>query len=318
MPLAIELRGLTKLFGALIALDALSLSVERGEIFGLLGPNGSGKTTTVNIVSGLSKPSAGEALVFGYDITREPRAVRAMLGSVPQETALYEELSAWDNMVFHADLYNVPSRGRSERILHLLDLVQLTERKSSRVSTFSGGMKRRLALARALLHEPQLLYLDEPTLGVDVQSRKALWDYILGLKSQGKTVLITTNYLEEANALCDRLAILDRGKLVAMDTPDLLKRRYGDAVIDLELDPSPSDRLVEGLRALPGVNAVAKHDGHIQITATGQPALAAQVISLVTRDTTDGDAGAALRSISQREPNLDEIFLRLTGSGLRD
>jgi ABC-2 type transport system ATP-binding protein len=250
MPPAIELRGLSKRFGTLTALDALTLSLDRGEIFGLLGPNGSGKTTTINIVSGLSKPTAGQALVFGFDITRDQRAVRSVLGSVPQETALYEELSAWDNMVFHADLYNVPSRGRNERIIDLLDLVQLTERRASRVSTFSGGMKRRLALARALLHEPQLLYLDEPTLGVDVQSRRALWDYILGLKAQGKTVLITTNYLEEANTLCDRLAILDRGKLVALDSPAALKRRYGDTVIDLELEAPPSDGIMADLRAL--------------------------------------------------------------------
>jgi daunorubicin resistance ABC transporter ATP-binding subunit len=311
MPPAVELRGLTKRFGDLTALDDLSLTVERGEIFGLLGPNGSGKTTIINIVSGLSRPSAGQACVLGFDIRRDSRAVRSVLGSVPQETALYEELSAWDNMVFHAELFNVPARGRDERILGLLDLVQLTDRRISRVSTFSGGMKRRLALARALLHEPQLLYLDEPTLGVDVQSRRALWDYILGLKSQGKTILITTNYLEEANTLCDRLAILDRGKLVALDTPTALKQRYGDTVIDLELETPASDATLAELRALPGVSEVVSRDGHLQVTASGQQAPAGRVINLVTRE-------AQLRAISQREPNLDEIFLHLTGAGLRD
>jgi daunorubicin resistance ABC transporter ATP-binding subunit len=311
MEAAIELRRLTKRFGSLTALDALTLTVSRGEIFGLLGPNGSGKTTTINIVSGLSKPTSGEAIVFGHDITHDPRAVRAVLGSVPQETALYEELSAWDNMVFHADLFNVPTRVRNSRIIDLLDLVQLTDRRASRVSTFSGGMKRRLALARALLHEPQLLYLDEPTLGVDVQSRRALWDYILGLKAQGKTVLITTNYLEEANTLCDRLAILDHGKLVALDTPAALKQRYGDTVIDLELEQEPSNTLLKSLRDLQGVSEVALRDGHLQITATGQHALAGQVVNIVARE-------AELRSISQREPNLDEIFLHLTGTALRD
>jgi daunorubicin resistance ABC transporter ATP-binding subunit len=311
MAAAIELRALTKHFGTLTALDALTLTVEQGEIFGLLGPNGSGKTTIINIVSGLSKPTSGQALVLGFDITRDPRSVRSVLGSVPQETALYEELSAWDNMVFHADLYNVPARERDERIVRLLTLVQLTERRASRVSTFSGGMKRRLALARALLHEPQLLYLDEPTLGVDVQSRRALWDYILGLKAEGKTVLITTNYLEEANTLCDRLAILDRGKLVALDTPAALKQRYGDTVIDLELEAPLSSAIIDDLRGLQGVSDVEVRDGHLQVTANGQRALAGQVINLVTRET-------ELRSISQREPNLDEIFLHLTGSALRD
>ena len=308
---AIELRGLTKRFGTFTALDSLTLDVHSGEIFGLLGPNGSGKTTTVNILSGLSRPTAGSATVLGFDITHDPRAVRAVLGAVPQETALYEELSAWTNMQFHADLYNVVGPDRDERIRRLLDLVQLTERRASRVSTFSGGMKRRLALARALLHDPQLLYLDEPTLGVDVQSRRALWDYILGLKRQGKTVLLTTNYLEEANALCDRLAILDHGKLVALDTPAALKQSYGDLVIDMELEPgTPPDGLVERLRTLAGVSEVALRDGHLQVTTTGQRAVTGDVVTLV--------AGVGLRSITQREPNLDEIFLHLTGSALRD
>jgi ABC-type multidrug transport system ATPase subunit len=214
-------------------------------------------------------------------------------------------------MQFHADLYNVVGPDRDARIRKLLDLVQLTERRASRVSTFSGGMKRRLALARALLHDPQLLYLDEPTLGVDVQSRRALWDYILGLKRQGKTVLLTTNYLEEANALCDRLAILDHGKLVALDTPAALKQSYGDLVIDMELEPgTPLDGLVERLRTLAGVSEVALRDGHLQVTTTGQRAVTGDVVTLV--------AGAGLRSITQREPNLDEIFLHLTGSALRD
>jgi daunorubicin resistance ABC transporter ATP-binding subunit len=309
--LAIELRGLTKRFGPLLALDSVSLSVPPGEIFGLLGPNGSGKTTIVNILSGLSRPTAGRALVFGADVSREPRAVRSLLGTVPQETALYEELTARSNLEFHADLYNVPARQRDARIAALLDLVQLAERRDSRVSTFSGGMKRRLALARALLHEPQLLFLDEPTLGVDVQSRRALWDYVLGLKQQGKTVLLTTNYLEEANALCDRLAILDHGHLVALDTPDALRQRYGDSVIDLELEAAPSAELLAALRGLSGVTDLSVCDGHVQVTANGQRSLAGRVVTLVTRETD-------LRSISQREPNLDEVFLHLTGSALRD
>lgn len=308
---AVELRELTKRFGTFTALDSLTLSVARGEVFGVLGPNGSGKTTTINILSGLSKPSSGHAIVLGFDVTRDPRAVRATLGAVPQETALYEELSAWSNMVFHADLYNVPARERDGRIRALLDLVQLTDRLASRVSTFSGGMKRRLALARALLHDPQLLFLDEPTLGVDVQSRRALWDYILGLKIQGKTVLLTTNYLEEANALCDRLAILDHGKLVALDTPANLKQRYGDTVIDIDTVSPPSAGVLASLRALPGVRTVVANDCQLQVTASGQHALTGQVVNIVTRE---GD----LRTIAQREPNLDEIFLRLTGSALRD
>ena len=200
---AIEIQGLTKRFGDFTAVDGLTLTVKYGEIFGLLGPNGSGKTTTINIVSGLSKPTTGQVKVLGHDVMKDPRVVYAALGAVPQETALYEELSAWTNMSLHADLYGVRGPNRESCITEMLNLVQLYERRGSRVSTFSGGMKRRLALARALLHNPQLLYLDEPTLGVDVQSRRAIWDYILDLRKRGKTILLTTNYLEEANALCD-------------------------------------------------------------------------------------------------------------------
>src|SRR5438105_7282115 len=165
---AIEVQDLCKSFGNFRAVDQLTLSVMQGEIFGLLGPNGSGKTTTINMISGLSVPTSGEVRVMGYDVRREARQVRRILGSIPQETALYEELTAWDNMDFHADLFDVPRREKKERIVRLLELVQLLDRKASRVSTFSGGMKRRLAIARALLHDPLLVYLDEPAFGGDV------------------------------------------------------------------------------------------------------------------------------------------------------
>jgi ABC-2 type transport system ATP-binding protein len=308
---AIELIDVTKRFGAFTAVDSLSLRVEPGEIFGLLGPNGSGKTTTVNMLSGLSRPSSGRVRVLGYDITQQTRAVRAVLGAVPQETALYEELTAQANMVFHAELYGVPRQERDQRILALLTLVQLADRRSSRVGTFSGGMKRRLALARALLHDPQLVYLDEPTLGVDVQSRRALWDYILALKGQGKTVLITTNYLEEANALCDRLAIIDHGKLIALDTPANLKRTFGDTVIVMETASPVSPTLLEQLRALPGVREATQQDGVLRVTMSGEQHVTGRVVTLVTQET-------ALRTITQREPDLNEVFLSLTGSALRD
>src|SRR5436853_1587767 len=221
---AIEIQNLCKTFGTLNAVDHLSLTIQQGEIFGLLGPNGSGKTTTINMISGLSVPTSAELRVMGNDVRHYARQVHQILGSVPQETALYEELSAWTNMDFHADLFGIPRKEKKERIIKMLELIQLLDRKDSRVSTFSGGMKRRLALGRALLHDPQLIYLDEPTLGVDVQARRVIWDYILSLRDQGKTVLITTNYLEEAQALCERIAIIDRGKLVAEDTPDHLKQ----------------------------------------------------------------------------------------------
>ena len=310
--IAIKISNLTKRFENVTALDNLSLAVKYGEIFGLLGPNGSGKTTTINIVSGLSRPTSGQVKVLGYDITENTNAVHVVLGAVPQETALYEELTAWTNMTIHADLYGVCRSEREKRITNMLNLVQLYERRDNRVSTFSGGMKRRLALARALLHDPKLLYLDEPTLGVDVQSRRALWDYILDLKKKGKTILLTTNYLEEANALCDRLAILDHGRLVAIDTSSNLKRRYGDTIIEIETTSPISQNIVTRMSTLPGITKVHQNDKELKITSIGDnTSTIGQIVMLVTKET-------ALRTISQREPNLDEIFLNLTGSALRD
>jgi len=310
--IAIEISNLTKRFENVTALDNLSFAVRYGEIFGLLGPNGSGKTTSINIVSGLSKPTFGQVKVLGYEITQNTHAVHAALGAVPQETALYEELTAWTNMTIHADLYGVRRSERRQRITDMLNLVQLYERRDNRVSTFSGGMKRRLALARALLHDPKLLYLDEPTLGVDVQSRRALWDYILDLKKKGKTILLTTNYLEEANVLCDRLAILDHGRLVALDTTSNLKRRYGDTIIEIVTASPISQHIITQMHALSGVTEVHQNDRVLKIVLTGDDtSIIGKIIMVVTKET-------VLRTISQREPNLDEIFLNLTGSALRD
>jgi ABC-2 type transport system ATP-binding protein len=310
---ALELGALTKRFGDITAVNNLSFRVKYGEIFGLLGPNGSGKTTTINMISGLSKPSSGEVKVLGFNMADNTRAVHAVLGTVPQETALYEELTAWTNMSVHADLYGVPRSERDRRMTDMLKLVELYDRRHSRVSTFSGGMKRRLALARALLHDPQLLYLDEPTLGVDVQSRRAIWDYILDLKKEGKTVLLSTNYLEEANLLCDRIAIIDHGKLVALDTPVDLKRRYGNTILEIETILPPSQHLLEKLRTMKGISNVIHNDKVLKVVMTGEEAstTTGELVTLVTQE-------ASLKTISQREPNLDEIFLSLTGSGLRD
>ncbi|GAC1656336.1 MAG: ATP-binding cassette domain-containing protein [Ktedonobacteraceae bacterium] len=306
---AIEIKDLCKTFGKFQAVDHLTLTVQQGEIFGLLGPNGSGKTTTINMISGLSVPTSGEVRVMGYDVRHNSRQVRQLLGSVPQETALYEELTAWTNMDFHADLFGIPRKEKKQRITKLLDLVQLLDRKDSRVSTFSGGMKRRLALGRALLHNPQLIYLDEPTLGVDVQARRVIWNYILSLRDQGKTVLITTNYLEEAQALCEHLAIIDHGKLIAVDTPDHLKQTYGGSVIEVETT-QPS-KTIDELRAIPGVKEVVQESTHLKITTQGIHNIAPQVINVLSQE---GD----IKDIAIREPNLDEIFLRLTGTELRD
>ena len=309
MPAAVEIEHLVKRFGNFTAVDDLSLRVEPGEIFGLLGPNGSGKTTTVNMVSGLSIPTSGQVRVMDYDLRTQTRQVRQVLGTVHQETALYEELSAWRNLDFHADLFGMTGPLKKARIEKMLDLVQLSDRKDSRVSTFSGGMKRRLALARALLHEPQLIYLDEPTLGVDVQSRRALWDYILDLQKQGKTVFITTNYLEEAEALCSRIAIIDHGRLVSLGRLEELKQKFGGSVVEIETGQPFTD--LTGLRGMPGVQQVEQDGLLLKVTSQVGFQIVPQIINSAA-------LCCEIRNITVREPNLDEVFLRLTGTDLRD
>jgi len=306
---AIEMIDLTKTFGKFTAVDHLSLTVRQGEIFGMLGPNGSGKTTTINMLAGLSTPTSGQVKVLGLDVRHQTRQVRQILGAVPQETALYEELSAWTNMDFHADLFGLPARDKKQRITQMLELVQLLDRKDAPVHTFSGGMKRRLALGRALLHDPKLVYLDEPTLGVDVQARRVIWDYILALRNQGKTVLVTTNYLEEAEALCDRIAIIDHGRLIAVDTPDHLKLTYGGRVLEIETARPVTD--TAPLSALPGVTDVRQQGAHLTVLTTGADHVVPNVVNLLSQTN-------ELRDLAIHEPALEEIFLKLTGKALRD
>ncbi len=315
---AVEIKGLCKSFGNVKVVDGLTFNVHQGEIFGLLGPNGSGKTTTINMISGLSAQTSGEVQIMGLNVTSNARQVHRMLGFVPQETALYEELSAWRNMEFHADLFGVPRGEKRQRIINLLEMVRLLDRKDSLVRTFSGGMKRRLAIARALLHDPKLVYLDEPTIGVDVQARRAIWDYILNLRDQGKTVLITTNYLEEAQALCDRLAIIDHGKLITLETPDRLKHLYGGKIIDVDtVDPANARNALSNafddltLEQLSHAISIDQYGTLLKITIRGEESLVARVINLLAQKN-------EIQKISIREPNLDDIFLQLTGSALRD
>ena len=242
--------------------------------------------------------------MLGHDVVREPEKLRRLLGVVPQETALYGELSADRNLRFHAELYGVPRAERSSRIRQMLELVDLWDRRSSRVKTLSGGMKRRLAIARAILHRPAILYLDEPTLGVDVASRRAIWTHIRQLREEGTTILLTTNYLEEASELCDRIVIIDRGKAVAVGTPADLRRRFGGSVLEIALVAEPTCALESELTALDGVVEVRREDDELEISYTGGEATAAEVLNAV-------GAHGALRRVRQREASLDDVFLRL-------
>ncbi len=304
---AIVLTDVVKRYGRTAAVAGLSLTIQPGEVLGLLGPNGSGKTTTVNMLCGLVPPTSGRIEVYGHDVVRHPASVRPLLGTVPQETALYEELSAWRNLMFHSQLYGVPRRERRDRVEQMLRLVGLFERRDSQVKSLSGGMKRRLAIARALLHGPQVLYLDEPTLGVDVVSRRAIWDHIRQLRAERKTVVLTTNYLEEASELCDRGAIVNKGQLVAHDTPTALRRRFGTSVLEVTVTPQPTGQLCEQVRAVDGVVSAATAGDDLIVTYTDGVADPAELLNLVL-------GSGRMTHLTQRMTTLDEVFLRLTGN----
>jgi len=246
MTVAIHVDHLTRKFNELVAVNDISFEIEQGEIFGLLGPNGAGKTTTLAMLSTMLKPTSGSATVNGMDIEHNEDGVRKSIGIVFQDQSLDEELTAWENMDFHGRLYRIPGEVREQRIKELLDLVELEDRKNDIVKTFSGGMRRRLEIARGLLHHPAVLFLDEPTLGLDPQTRNHLWQYIATLnKEHGITIILTTHYMEEADRLCNRIAIIDHGKIIALDTPANLKDGIGGDVVTIG-SPAP-DKVVSAL-----------------------------------------------------------------------
>lgn len=228
----IVLQGLTKHYGNIVAVAGLDLEIKDGEIFALLGPNGAGKTTTIRMLTMLTKPTSGTALINGYDVTRDLDKVKKEIGVVPQHMNLDQELTAWENLELHGRLHKIPAAERRKRIEELLHYVELEERARELVSRFSGGMKRRLMIARALMHKPRVLFLDEPTVGLDPQTRRRIWDLIRRMNSEGMTVLLTTHYIEEAEVLCHRVGIMDKGRLIALGTPGELKQKVGEVVVE--------------------------------------------------------------------------------------
>lgn len=309
---AIETEGLTRRFGDFVAVREVSFAVREGELFAFLGPNGAGKTTTINMLCTLLRPTAGTARVGGHDIVREPDAVRRRIGLVFQDPSLDDRLTAWQNLWFHAMLYDVPRRVFEERARRLLDLVELTDHAHQEVGTFSGGMKRRLELARGLLHEPKVLFLDEPTLGLDPQTRRHIWDYILRLRdSEGTTVFFTTHYMDEAER-ADRIAIIDHGRIIALDTPENLKATIGGDVILMRTsdDARAAARLQEALGLEPRVT----REGVLVEAARGD-----QMIPRLLEAFRDGaEPPLIVHSISLRRPSLEDVFIKLTGRALRE
>jgi ABC-2 type transport system ATP-binding protein len=299
---AIEVRDVVCRFGRICALDGLSLEVRTGTVVGIVGPNGAGKTTLIDVICGLVRPSQGTVRVLGHDVSGDTTALRARIGVLPQETALYDEVSAWQNLSFAAALYGVPNA--PARIAELLALMGLSARAKDVVRGFSGGMQRRLAIARALLHDPPLLILDEPTVGVDVEARHQIWAHIRSLRAGGRTVVLTTNYLDEAEALCDRVAILRGGTLIAEDTPAALEARTGRC-LELECSDESATQLSVTLREHSGVLRTETVDFGVRLYLAVDAAP-----EDVVRDARRVCAVVGFRT---RSPDLVEVFRSLTG-----
>ncbi len=305
---AIFTRGVGKRYGGLIALDSFDLTVERGGIFGLLGPNGAGKTTLIRVLTTLLRPDGGEARVEGLDTARDGREIRRLIGVVPQENSLDRYLTARENLELHARLHGMAGNLYRARIDELLELFGLAGRQHDFPDTFSGGMQRRLVVARALVHEPRVLFLDEPTTGLDPQSRRAVWDYIRSIAGT-MTIFLTTHYLDEAEQLCDRLAIMDHGKLIALgSTAELKARLSGGVVYRIELAPG-EERYVERLRSLACVREITVTGSRVEVSLERWECLSEVLAAL---------NGADVRSISLREKSLEEVFISLTGKGVRE
>ena len=305
-------QALRKSYGEIEAVRGVSFQVARGEVFGLLGPNGAGKTTLISILCGLLEPDEGRALIDGMEMSRQSLAAKARIGLVPQELALYPTLSARDNLLFFGRIYGLRGRRLRERVEAVLEIVQLTGRAGDAVTTFSGGMKRRLNIAAGLLHEPQILVLDEPTVGVDPQSRNAIFESIEMLNRAGVTVLYTTHYMEEAQRLCHRVAIMDHGEIIALDTPTALVRSLGAGLIRVRLSDGVAEAVIARMGRHPAVKAIRRQDGYLHVeTHRIQEALAGLMAAVM-------DAGGKVVALEVLEPNLETAFLHLTGKRLRD
>jgi len=302
----IKVENLVKRFGEFVAVDNISFSVAPGEIFGFLGPNGAGKTTTINILCTLTRPTSGRAIIDGLDVVRQQSQVRQLIGLVFQDPSLDERLSGLQNMRFHALVYNVPASVREQQIEQLLRMVELWDKRHSAVRTYSGGMKRRLELARGLLHHPKVLFLDEPTLGLDPQTRNRMWEYILELRRlEGTTIFLTTHYMDEADK-ADRIAIIDYGKLIAMDTSERLKKMVGKDIISVKTDDN--DKAAEEIGLRYQIEARHDEDGLCFEVANGEEFLPIFLKEFSTK----------IVGVSLRRPSLDDVFLKLTGREIRE
>ena len=312
-PAAIDVRGIVKRFGDFTAVNGVSFSVKDGEIFGLLGPNGAGKSTLIRMLTTLLPPTEGTALIGGFDIVKEQDPVRRLIGVIPQAMTSDLELSVRENLLIYAKLYGVPRDRRKQLMANLLQAVELTQWADQPVRKLSGGMRRRVEIARGLVHEPKIFFLDEPTTGLDPVSRVAVWEMLRKIKAERDlTVLITTHYMDEADKLCDRIAIVDHGELKALDSPIKLKASIpGKNVLEVSFTTVP-DQWAERLAGLPEVESVTPHDNLFRLASGNGPATTLALMQAAA------DAGTTVHSLSVQSTTLDDVFVHYTGRALRD
>ena len=309
---AIQTQNLQKCFGEFVAVRKVHFEVQHGEIFSLLGPNGAGKSTTISMLSCLLRPSAGDACVMGHSIVHEAQAVKAAIGVVPQDIALYGDLSARENLMFWGRMYGLRGSILAKRVDEVLEIIGLVERQKDRVDKFSGGMKRRVNIGAALMHKPAVIIMDEPTVGIDPQSRRHILDNIKELNSQGMTVLYTTHYMEEAQELSDHIAIMDQGEIIACGTHAELVRMVGELDrIELTIN-AESEKMMPDWQATNGVHRVFATDGHLTVLAEDSNQILPRLFESATH------AGVRITSVDIQEPNLEAVFLHLTGKALRE
>ncbi len=308
---AIQVNNLTKNFNGVVAVDNITFDVDTGELFGLLGPNGAGKTTTINMLSTLLKKTSGSATVAGFDISKDKDDVRRSIGVVFQEPALDSKLTGRENLEFHSMMYGIGKEDRKARIKDVINLVDLAEKERVLVEKYSGGMKRRLEIARGLIHRPKVLFLDEPTLGLDAQTRRHIWDYIKKLNRETDvTIILTTHYMEEADFLCTRIAIMDQGKFVALDSPTKLKDILGGDVVTLEIE-GRADELIDLMESLEWIKTLTQHNNHLSLTLEKGERRIPELIKLANKN------NVQVTCVQLRKPSLEDVFLHYTGRMIR-
>lgn len=311
---SIETKSLTKSFGDVTAVDDVSFTVENGEIFGFLGPNGAGKSTTMMILTTLLKPTSGQALISGYNVMTDAKKVRENIGYVQQETTVDEYLTGRENLLLQAKLNHIPKNEIDSRIDEILDLIELSDKQNDSVVTYSGGMRKRLDIAGGLLHRPKVLFLDEPTVGLDIQTRRKIWEYIKKIHDEFEmTIFLSTHYMEEADQLCDRVGIIDGGKIQIIDSPENMKNAMGNEVISIVIDGGENqDSFLSELHKIESVNKITKDGSKLTLFVSNGTEVIPKVFSI------SSEIGIKITSISLTQPTLDDVFISYTGHEIRD